>query len=228
MATKQTKKRNRLLTAALLALLAAGSLCVWGASALGFEVSSPILDAFIEGFTEARAAAGENGGDAEANGGASGDVAISAPMEDGAGDDDDPGSGDDAEAGTPGDGDGTTADGEDGTSADASASGGFCFFNLICFRAAGDANASSDAVDPADGASVGVNAQGDEKGFSAGASARGADSVTETDCRRMDVNADGVLDADDDIEGQSNLDVAVICDELGFTVDLDAILRSDN
>jgi hypothetical protein len=47
MATEQRKRRTVLL-AVLLALLVAGTLCVWGAAAAGYSFSSPALQAFMD------------------------------------------------------------------------------------------------------------------------------------------------------------------------------------
>ncbi|MGH2582281.1 MAG: hypothetical protein ACRDFQ_05235 [Anaerolineales bacterium] len=50
MATRFQNRRT-LLLAVLLALIAAGTLCVWGAAAAGFTFSSPALQAFIDAIT---------------------------------------------------------------------------------------------------------------------------------------------------------------------------------
>jgi len=67
MATETRNRRRRSLLAVLLALIAAGALCVLGAAAAGYTISFPILDAFIDAISvspEERAARDAQGGDA--------------------------------------------------------------------------------------------------------------------------------------------------------------------
>lgn len=139
------QKRRTLLLAVLLALLAAGTLCVWGAAAAGFSITSPALNAAIDAFTNARA------GDGDMNGNGGGDVNISLP-----------GGGDDG--GDSGDGDGDEGDtgGGDGDGSDAG--GNDCFLGILCLNT--NVNATSNANGSTDGnlLDADVNAEGDEAG----------------------------------------------------------------
>lgn len=118
MATQQNRRRNMLL-AILLALIAAGTLCVWGAAAAGFTISSPILDAFIDAITvsdEERAAV--EGG---AGGGADGGGAM-IPA-------------------TGGDG-GGVGSGDEGAGGGEAATGKNCLLGILCINADASANIS--------------------------------------------------------------------------------------
>jgi hypothetical protein len=135
------RKRRTALLAILLALLAAGTLCVWGAAAAGFSFSSPALSAAIDAFNNARA----GNGDVDTNGG--GDVNISLPGGGGDGGDGDTGDG----------GDGDTGDGGNGGGSDAG--GNDCFLGILCLDVDGD------GIDlDIDGIGADLNADGEADG----------------------------------------------------------------
>jgi hypothetical protein len=147
MATER-KKRTALL-AILLALLAAGTLCVWGAAAAGFSFSSPALEAAIQAFNNTRA--GDGG--ASTNGG--GDVNISVPGN---------GNGDGTGNGDGGDGDG---DGDTGGDGGSDAGGNGCFLGILCLNVDGDGvdadvdGVDIDDVDGVNGLNVDINGSSD-------------------------------------------------------------------
>jgi hypothetical protein len=164
MATEQ--KRRTALLAILLALLAAGTLCVWGAAAAGFSFSSPALSAAIDAFNNTRA----GNGDVNSNGG--GDVNISLPGGGGNG-------GGDGDTGDGGEGD--TGSGGEGNGGDAGGSN--CFLGVLCLNVDGDGvdadvdgvhaedvngvdGLSADVAGSSDGSLLGLaaNAQGDKAG----------------------------------------------------------------
>ena len=217
MATKKTR-RNRLLIAAIVALLAAGSLCVWGASALGLQVRSPALEAAITAFTEANA--DEDGVDVAVGG--NGDVNVDTGTGNGDASGDGDGSGDGDTGGGDSDGDGNG----NGSGGDVNASNETCFLGLICFSTVSNVSANTGALDGTN-LNLDVDADANEDGVNANANANADSGITTADCQLLDVNADGVLNADDDISTDDEAHVAALCDDIGFNVDLNAILGDD-
>lgn len=114
----QTENRRKAILAVILALLAAGTLCVWGVAAAGFTISSPVVDAIVSVFTG-------NGDRTTANGGTGEDAEVVLP-----GDGGDTGNGD---GDTEGDGDGDGEDVDDDVAANGD--GSSCFLGILCINA---------------------------------------------------------------------------------------------
>lgn len=193
----QPEKRRRAILAVLLALIAAGSLCVWGAAAAGYSISSPVIDAIVSVFTPTDRIA-DGGGDGEDT------VDISLPGEGGA--DGDGGDGDGDGDGEPGDGDGGDADGSDGSN---------CLLGIICLNAGIDAstNGGGDGADGAANISLNLDAStedGDTNCFlglicitAHAATQGGVNSVLNAtvDDEGIDLNADADVDDDGLLDG---------------------------
>lgn len=217
MATEKSKRRNMLL-AVLLALIAAGTLCVWGAAAAGLSISSPVLDAFIDAITvsdEERAAAG--GG----NGGAGGGGAVIPPTGgDGSGNGNGAGEGD---GNGSGDGGGTGA-------------GENCLLGFICVNADTSVNTGSNAAGAGANGSANGAAGGNDNCFlgliclNARADAVTTDVVdsdtdagVEADEDGVRIDADSVLDPDLDVNGNDNdCLLGLICLNLNGDLDVRA------
>jgi hypothetical protein len=199
----QTQNRRKAILAVILALLAAGTLCVWGVAAAGFTISSPVIDSIVSVFSG-------NGGDrSSVNGGAGADAEVGLPG-DGGGDTGD---------GTDGDGDGEgdgSGDGEDGSDDDVAANGdsSSCFLGVLCINANVDATGNTGVADDGDGTTaISLAADADVDSDSAGngdtncflglicltanaATQDGVDSIIDAN-----VDGDGVdLDADADVD----------------------------
>ena len=108
------RKRNRLVAAVLLALVATGALCVFGAAAMGMQLTTPFFTISFGGFEVATVGGGGggNGGGGGGNGGGGG-----------------------------GNGGGGGGDGNDGGGGDSSSASGNCLLDLVCLNA--DVNTSN-------------------------------------------------------------------------------------
>lgn len=150
----QTGNRRRWALAAVLALIAAATLCVWGAAAAGLRFTSPALEAAIQAFSEARVSAGEETAvDVSSKAGGDGSV--------------------DANDGEVEGGDnmgavGTSRSGS-GISSDSSTAAASCFLGIFCLNLSADANTNASSaggtnVSGLDGLSIQVDADANSSG----------------------------------------------------------------
>jgi hypothetical protein len=220
------ENRRSLLLAVLLALLAAGTLCVWGAAAAGLSFSSPALEAAIQAFNETRAR------DTGADSSGGGDVDISLP-----------GDGNGTPGGDTGDDDADTGDGggsDDGGQAGGGGDGDArnCLLGILCLDLNAGINADVDAdVDAAGGANglnigglhIGANVDADDDLIAdVDVNANGADqSRCFLNLICLTANADADLATNDGLDLNAVVDADVdVDDDIDADVDVDANVGS--
>lgn len=143
----ENQNRRKWVLASVLALLAAATLCVWGAAAAGLTFSSPALEAAIQAFNDTRA----NDIDADVNG----DVNISNPGN-GNGNGNGDGNGNDGNGDDNGDGNGN------GNGGNGSGDSG-CLLGFLCLDASVNTGGSSSSA--AGGLNIDVDANSSNGGI---------------------------------------------------------------
>lgn len=144
----ENQNRRKWLLATVLALLAAATLCVWGAAAAGLRFSSPPLEAAIQAFNENRAQ------QPPANTG--GDVNISVPGGNGNGN----GGGDNGDGNGDGNGNGNGGNNGGGNGSGSGDSG--CLLGFLCLDAS--VNTGGSSAGTAGGLNIDVDANTSNSG----------------------------------------------------------------
>lgn len=200
MATQEKTKRRNLLLAVLLALIAAGTLCVWGVAAAGYTFSSPLLVSIAAFFSGDRATTGTDGG----TGGGDGGVVIPATGSDGG-----IGSG------------GGDVDGGGGSDGSGSNGGGTanqnCLLGIICLNAQVDSNLNGSA-DSGDGTSADANSS----------TAVSAEDNTNCFLGLICVTSHNQVNTGDALDSGTVLDAKVDEDGVDLDTDSDANLDTNN
>lgn len=213
------ENRRSLLLAALLAVLAAGTLCVWSVAAAGLSINSPALEAAIQAFNDTRAR------DTEVDGSGGGDVNISTPTDGGNGNGGDDTGGND-EPGDTGDGGDTGGNGNGGGSQN-------CLLGILCLNldAGIDADVDGEAGDAGaevsgltiGGLHIDVNASTDDSLVDVDVDAK----ATGQDSSRCFLNLICLsARADADLAGNSDLN-AVVDVDVNVDDDIDADVDAD-